>query len=393
MSGLLVLYLVLSFALVGIVAVLARDQGRNLGIVSCIAALATLGSFCLLFSLGLVVQSLLTLAICAVSGIAGASRKISISGSVLAAVAGLVLTLRMDAEQWSEDEQLRARYPLVSLDDRLAYEKKHAGKLNASPVLSTEVEGDLAQREEFSHDSMRRSLLQQLHERSREQFVGITGLGAIRMRGMMHGGYLDLPEEPSVPLPKHDARPYDPGDDSPGELLAASTPAPTPESQALVEMHRAGTGDFLDPERMGYVDKSGRVAGFSSHLLSSIPSINHQEPTQAWETTRLELVGLLVYDEPVVYVTEHLPRLEELQKAATRELDDFERQALDELQTEKDLVTDIGSNKIRMLGALRAGNDCLECHNVPRGQLLGAFSYELQPARRTPEAPEKVAAH
>jgi hypothetical protein len=31
-----------------------------------------------------------------------------------------------------------------------------------------------------------------------------------------------------------------------------------------------------------------------------------------------------------------------------------------------------------MLGAVRAGNDCLQCHNGPRGKLLGAFSYEFR---------------
>jgi hypothetical protein len=40
-----------------------------------------------------------------------------------------------------------------------------------------------------------------------------------------------------------------------------------------------------------------------------------------------------------------------------------------------------------MLGSLRAQKQCLECHRVPHGSLLGAFSYEL---RRDP--PIKVAA-
>lgn len=31
-----------------------------------------------------------------------------------------------------------------------------------------------------------------------------------------------------------------------------------------------------------------------------------------------------------------------------------------------------------MLGAVRASNDCRQCHQVPRGTLLGAFSYELR---------------
>ena len=44
-------------------------------------------------------------------------------------------------------------------------------------------------------------------------------------------------------------------------------------------------------------------------------------------------------------------------------------------------------NRIEMLGALRATKQCMQCHQVPSGTLLGAFSYEL---RRDP--PIKVAA-
>lgn len=30
-----------------------------------------------------------------------------------------------------------------------------------------------------------------------------------------------------------------------------------------------------------------------------------------------------------------------------------------------------------MLGAVRAGNDCLQCHTGPRDNLLSAFSHEI----------------
>ena len=33
---------------------------------------------------------------------------------------------------------------------------------------------------------------------------------------------------------------------------------------------------------------------------------------------------------------------------------------------------------LRMLGAIRAANQCVACHAAERGQLLGAFSYTLQ---------------
>jgi len=53
-------------------------------------------------------------------------------------------------------------------------------------------------------------------------------------------------------------------------------------------------------------------------------------------------------------------------------------QALDRLRS------DDAPNRIRMVGSLRAGKDCMECHSVRRGELLGAFSYELVPVRPVP---------
>jgi hypothetical protein len=81
--------------------------------------------------------------------------------------------------------------------------------------------------------------------------------------------------------------------------------------------------------------------------------------------------------------------MDELRDAPTRPLDDFERGAIDRLRSDEDLVIDDAPNRIRMVGSLRAGKDCLECHSVRRGELLGAFSYELiggRPVRAEPGA-------
>jgi hypothetical protein len=50
---------------------------------------------------------------------------------------------------------------------------------------------------------------------------------------------------------------------------------------------------------------------------------------------------------------------------------------LKRLRSDEDLVIDDAPNRIRMVGSLRAGKGCLECHSVRRGELLGAFSYVL----------------
>ena len=91
----------------------------------------------------------------------------------------------------------------------------------------------------------------------------------------------------------------------------------------------------------------------------------------------MSLVSLLKHDEPRVYLSDHQPVMSELRRARTRSLDTFEAEALRRLNAGEDIVTDTKSNRILMLGGVRAAHRCLACHQVHRGELLGAFSYEL----------------
>lgn len=71
--------------------------------------------------------------------------------------------------------------------------------------------------------------------------------------------------------------------------------------------------------------------------------------------------------------------MEELRDAPTRALAPFETRALAALNTGEDVVTEQPSaDVLQMVGAIRAARQCLECHQVQRGALLGAFSYELR---------------
>jgi hypothetical protein len=80
--------------------------------------------------------------------------------------------------------------------------------------------------------------------------------------------------------------------------------------------------------------------------------------------------------------------MEELSSATakTRPLVEFETAALAKLFEGEEIQTISTPNRIEMLGAVRASKQCMQCHEVPRGTLLGAFSYEL---RRDP--PIKIA--
>ena len=150
-------------------------------------------------------------------------------------------------------------------------------------------------------------------------------------------------------------------------------------------MHDGGLEDFFDTERMGYVKDQHHVVGFEPHRFLAVPKLPEREPaTSHWQVVRLELVSLLKHETPVAYVSNHLPQMDKLKDAATRPLNGFEQGAIDRLRTDEDLVIDESPNQIRMVGSLRAGKNCLECHSVRRGELLGAFSYELAPERLVP---------
>ncbi|HTU26434.1 MAG TPA: hypothetical protein VMF30_13595, partial [Pirellulales bacterium] len=167
-------------------------------------------------------------------------------------------------------------------------------------------------------------------------------------------------------------------------------PVPPPEPWMLRALHEIGENDLLNPERFGYVRDVDHVAGFQPHRFTKLPELEGRKQLR-WLLVRLELIGLLKYDRPKAYVTENLPRLDELGEAATRDVDDFEQAALTRLQTDQDVVIDESPTEIRMVGSLRAGNDCLECHSVRRGELIGALTYRLIPHGTPPPAENAVA--
>jgi hypothetical protein len=101
-----------------------------------------------------------------------------------------------------------------------------------------------------------------------------------------------------------------------------------------------------------------------------------------WELTRVQLIGLLKHPEPVAYRTNELelPEMKSsaLDKVLTRTLDDWESIRLEELKKGRELLAEERPDSVRMLGAVRAGQQCLKCHHVDQGELLGAFTYDLR---------------
>jgi hypothetical protein len=104
---------------------------------------------------------------------------------------------------------------------------------------------------------------------------------------------------------------------------------------------------------------------------------------ERYSIERLELVGLLKRDHPVVYAPplwNHSIRLVTAD-FKPRDLTALETRALAKLRAGRDLEAADGdeSGTIALMGALRGEPSCLKCHKDKReGDLLGAFTYTLR---------------
>jgi hypothetical protein len=98
-----------------------------------------------------------------------------------------------------------------------------------------------------------------------------------------------------------------------------------------------------------------------------------------WEIKSLDLVGLVMHETPVVYISEKIPEMKDLKNKPTRDMDVFESEGLEELASGKPLYMRSKDETIRVLGPIQAAKACLKCHgDAKEGDLLGAFSYTLR---------------
>jgi hypothetical protein len=292
---------------------------------------------------------------------------------------------------------------------RLEYESDRRGEGDRpDPKLSDESRKRLDELEagygSSQYGAIRAESLSLLHSKQIEKFMESEGFGMSRMVSFKPSPeYLPYAEPQTFPLAATSA-------DDVFEQPVATVTLPdrgvleegggawTPSRETLTSFHLADEQSFAHPWSLGWVKDRDHVAGFVPHGFGYRPELIHPEnqmlppepgrgnvPREThparWTIGRLELVSLLKHDEPVVYVSENLPRMKDLEQAPTRPVTAFERQALESFQAGEDLVTAPATNDIYMVGAVRAVKQCMECHAAKRGELLGAFSYRL---KRTP---------
>ncbi len=107
---------------------------------------------------------------------------------------------------------------------------------------------------------------------------------------------------------------------------------------------------------------------------------------EVWKVCKVQLVGLVKHPDPVVYLADKVPNMKDAKDVPTRELDAFEKAALTAIKEGKEtLKVEKRGKEMRVLGPIYAGQRCVTCHEQ-KGQMLGAFSYQLE---RVPFDPEK----
>lgn len=279
----------------------------------------------------------------------------------------------------------RQAFPYESVEERLSYEASHVAA-DAPPLTDASVLLKLNDDEQGYHSSgWRTHQLRLIHSVKHEQFMRAVGFGPVRMARPRTETLM------RVPLRNIGFDDSDFTDDEFTQNWRAGRKGDV--TGAIQSAHEVSRRDFLDPEGFGYVQTPRTaVAGFIEHAFHQNPLAGNKQLSK-WRLQRLELVSLLKFETPRVYVLDHLPRMDQLNSndIPTRELDEFESDSLAKLRTSADVIVSHEGNDYRMLGSLRAAKQCLECHNVQRGELLGAFTYRLTLAEEASENEEPSA--
>ncbi|WP_145055010.1 hypothetical protein [Lignipirellula cremea] len=333
----------------------------------------------------LIAQCAITFVLAAIGIHAQFSFRTLTTGVILTAV-GCSAAFGFSAYQsWKLFAAAQAEHPQVSLADRFADHEIRPTRND--PEESVDMAGRVEYRLEAFEESRpvthRGGVLRRLHNATAMDFALAPSFGVSRMPSLGVDQIHDLDLAEVAPIPLGSITEYRPA-------TAAATTADGPQLPAdslapgeLQTLHSAGVDTFVDPDSLGgyWLDRE-HATGFLPHQFRKAPSTGIEDQ---WRVTRLELISLLRHATPVAYVSKNLPSMNELKHAPTRPLTAFESGSLADLQTDEDIVFREDPNRIQMVGAVRASSDCMGCHDVPRGYLLGAFSYDIERVHPLPE--------
>lgn len=306
----------------------------------------------------------------------------------LGAIAGIIASVPIMTERAKQAEldRLLRDYPLVSVRKRLGENRSLPSKQNDRTAVGLKTLERDHDRQRLLGDwqmHFRAKSLEKLHNRTVDVFVDSAGFGYSRMREIEPA---PKPNRRLLSYPDQEGAGPQPGAE-PTQTWATDFAGPDlklsdTRTKQLHTLNLLASGQFANIDRSGYVDSVDRVAGFVSHRMEKAPTQNHWIPKDRdWSLTRLYLVGLVVHAEPTVYLTDRLPDMATAKDVPKREIDAFEQAGLKALADGDDQFVRGTDENLRMLGSIRATNQCLKCHSGSRGDLLGAFSYHLAKAK------------
>ncbi len=144
-------------------------------------------------------------------------------------------------------------------------------------------------------------------------------------------------------------------------------------SRELLRMHDNAVLAFIDSE------------GFGQRRLPAMSGVLHRSVEGSrWYIAHLEMIGVAKHNPPRVFSNEmsifHQPNKQAPPPRETgRAIKPWEQQALRDLDAGQRLIVEKGGAGLRVVGPIRAGDECLGCHKHKRaGDMLGAFVYSLQ---------------
>jgi hypothetical protein len=144
---------------------------------------------------------------------------------------------------------------------------------------------------------------------------------------------------------------------------------PNVDAKEIERLHLISMMTFATPALAGK-----KTTADKGHVVANLKLPSN------WRLHSLGLVGLLLHKQPVVYTTTNEVRMQDLARTKKRAIDFLEEAGLDDLRRGEDFYVREKDGELRMLGAIRATQQCMKCHDVERGHLLGAFSYTMTKA-------------
>ncbi len=266
---------------------------------------------------------------------------------------------------------VRELFPLISLVEQVG---KPPIALANDTLDSEGAEGLAALENLLDREILRYSsteeFLKRVHEATVQEFIESEGFGQGRRYRISERTIAWRVKERDGPCPQ----------EGPSfamnsvDLAKLRKPLET-ERGSFNYLHAKSVIDFSFPTGFGYFQDRDHVAGFQSHRFGDWPvELSRQM------ISHVDLVSLLIHDQPVVYQSDEFPRMDHVQSTPTRPLNSFESASLERIKKGEDLiVADVPEGRL-MMGSIRNAQQCVKCHGGKRGDLLGAFAYSIRKA-------------